>query len=350
MGGLSYPVPGQTNWGGQMNQNIRILDQKINRLYSEVSNTRNLIGLGIPYVQTKDGHKFVRVGYRTEPQEGFYLKYSDDPKFEEGSVIYYYYQNPASAENSFDAIDNYLGAIVSQGDDESTKDDESTGSVPIDGSDDTKSTKEELFGNTTYTNGDILVRTSEFGSILSENYLSVQFKKYILHYTYYYPSFDRGNPYKLTFEPIDAVEMHNKAAETYTLPSIGYSTFNCIKYSLTNGSGSFTIDGEKASGWDVDTNTNIATGSIKFSLGEFTPDINSVMPEITFYLETDDSNTLVALAYNLTKSLAGNIVTITVNVDVSGIENNETLSIYVSVGHKEAAKSTGSNATGSETA
>lgn len=161
------------NWGTAINYNFQILDREIQKTLSELENTKNAVGVGIPYYKelyihngsvTTGPYKFVQIesDLTQQPVRYTFSYYTDieisgtEVQGKGAPVIYT--TNPTIDEQPLNNLEKGIGAYV-------------INKTPI-------IVALKADESQTYKQGDLLVAISEVGSIYDTSYVNIKFEKY----------------------------------------------------------------------------------------------------------------------------------------------------------------------------
>lgn len=168
---LMLPDVGSTeNWGTAINYNFQLLDNEIQKVFSELESTKNIVGVGVPYYRelysaNGDGpYKFVQVEIEEEgtPQQYYNFKYYMNINHDGGVGVPLIYTtgNISGGALGLNDLGRGIGAYLINND--------------VNGTEVTLTTGDKQ----TYCQGDLLVAISEVGSIYDSSYVNIKFAKY----------------------------------------------------------------------------------------------------------------------------------------------------------------------------
>lgn len=168
---LMLPDVGSTqNWGTAINYNFQLLDNEIQKVFSELETTKNIVGAGVPYYRelySANGtgpYKFLEVEVENEGEEQQYYNFKYYTNINQdggiGDPLIYTTGNVSDSVFGLNDLGRGVGAYLINNDANGTKIALTTGDTQ------------------TYYQGDLLVAISEVGSIYDSSYVNIKFAKY----------------------------------------------------------------------------------------------------------------------------------------------------------------------------
>lgn len=259
---LMLPDVGSTqNWGTAINYNFQLLDNEIQKVFSELETAKNIVGAGVPYyrelysVNGSGPYKFLEVEVQNAGTEQQYYNFKYYTNINQdggvGDPLIYTTGSVSGGVFGLNDLGRGVGAYLIN-----------TGETEI----------ALTTGDTqTYYQGDLLVAISEVGSIYDSSYVNIKFAKYP----------DTGH----YIEP--EVKVENNAA------IIKYTDKNYIDWTLLKGSNKVGIRAIPAFHyWVKDANSEVVltfTDARNLSFGV----------QVEFYIENGSSKTPYYVAYDV---------------------------------------------------
>jgi hypothetical protein len=368
---LQFPVIGsKTNWGAKVNENFRIIEQEIHKIYTSFNTLKSSIGAEIPYVKVDEKEFFVDLYIFTgKIGESIFFEGKDYivgsvilktfPKSKEGECKdSYTYDNRAKTWSS--QLPLFLAMYVRniyQPTSNDKSDEPNEGPIPENEVVGPEGIMRSVLGDE-YKRGDLIVRTQEFGSIYGD-YTAMSFKKYPPMGEYFIPKI-QAQPYRAVFEKTDYVtwfeagtgvadeEGKTKHTLSYSLPAIGFRAYNYFCYkpdfanlenSLLSVNGSekpnyITVNGKSELNMEYTDSKKELT--IRLQVKKYDNNyVTDIVPSFEWYLTNEHisspdvvKNIPIFIAYSydcFVDSEDSSLINYCITVDTTGLENGEEL-------------------------
>lgn len=366
--GLQFPQIGSTiNWGATVNENFRILEKEIHKIYTSFNTLKSSIGAEIPYVKVDEKEFFVNLyivmgddtsiiyfnGVRHAAGSIILQTYAKDNLTDDSeSGSWYTYDNQAKTWSA--QLPLFLAMYVRNIYKVTT-----TGKSVV-SKDEVNSAEQIMKGilGDAYKKGDLIVRTQEFGSIYGD-YTAMSFKKYPPMGEYFIPKI-QAQPYEAVFEKTDYVtwfeagtrvtdeEGKTKHTLSYSLPAIGFRAYNYFCYKPNsvdssdrllsiNGSaqpGRITVNGAFKPNMEHDDDSKELI--IRLQVKKYDNNyVTDIVPSFEWYLTNEHigspdvvENTPIFIAYRydcFVDSKDSSLINYCITVDTTGLEDGEEL-------------------------